>query len=620
MIPTQLFSGKQLSNYSIYQRLRVLIGSMGVALAIIAVLTAFALNYANRSAARLQDLVTRSNQVANTVDALQRGFVESLNQLNGGMITWSEASQRNQKARIEFKTQLESLIASSETEQVRDFQQKSKQVYVAMDAFEPLAKSQSVAALELFVLNDLTPLIEPFADAAREYGNQMTASAQESFTATSNTLTAILWIGLALVAAALAASLWFADKVRRSITEPIAVISDTVQKVQANDTSARTKLEGQDELAQLGQALDALLDEKVTTLLRIERENEGLNNSVIELLEGTMQLSDRDLTVSLKVNEDVTGPVADALNLVTKETAEALFKILQISRLVERSSTSVSQQSGRVSVIAASERKLVGAAIAKLESVSENMNQIAKWCQSTREVAQTASGYTDKAYSAVSDTVVSMGSIRDSVSETEKRIKRLSERSQEISGIVDIINNIAERTHVLALNASMQAAAAGDAGRGFAVVADEVQRLAESSRQSTSQIGLLVRNIQQETTAAVENINNTISQVVTGSKLAEQAGQTMEKTQQSTKDLVASVENISEKSIAQAKEAETLKKSAGDIQKSTQITDKELQSQAKHNLRLRHAATELLNTVTVFRLPVIEKPEIPEEPVLESVG
>jgi len=620
MLIKDFLSRKQLSSYSINQRLRALIITMVAALVAIALMAEFALNYANKSAQQLNDLVNQSNYVASTVDSLQQGYIDTLNQLNSGVITWAQAAERNKAVKVEFTSQLSQLQEEFGGQSVGHLVSEAEQVFAAMDAFEPLTVNQSIAALELFVLNDLRPMTAPFLSAARAFAEDAAQQAESSFKKMNKTLSIIFWSGLFLIVLSIGVSIWFSDKVRRSIERPIETIVDTVTKVKADDTKARTGLQGTDELAQLGQALDALLDEKVATLVAIEKENEALNQSVIELLEGTMQLSDRDLTVALKVNEDVTGPVADALNLVTKETAEALFKILQISRLVERGSTTVAQQAGRVTTIAANERKLVAATISKLESVSSNMNQIAAWCQESSEVAQTAYEYTGKANEAVSNTVSSMRSIRESVSETEKRIKRLSERSQEISGIVDIINNIAERTHVLALNASMQAAAAGDAGRGFAVVADEVQRLAESSRQSTSQIGLLVRNIQQETTAAVENINSTISQVVTGSQLAEQAGQTMAQTRESTTKLVASVENISENSIEQAKEAEALKKSAADIQKSTQITDKELQAQSKQNARLRHAASELLNTVTVFRLPVFEEPDVEQEPVLESVG
>ncbi len=176
----------------------------------------------------------------------------------------------------------------------------------------------------------------------------------------------------------------------------------------------------------------------------------------------------------------------------------------------------------------------------------------------------------------MNNTVSGINSTRDVIRETEKRIKRLGERSQEISGAVNLINVIAERTHILALNASMHAASAGEAGRGFAVVADEVQRLAENSRQATQQIAALVNNIQVETADTVNTMNDAITQIVEGSRLAEQAGQQMELTQQTTADLVASVKQIAASSEEQAKAGQELLERADTLKKSSEQTSERL--------------------------------------------
>ena len=196
-----------------------------------------------------------------------------------------------------------------------------------------------------------------------------------------------------------------------------------------------------------------------------------------------------------------------------------------------------------------------------------------------------------------------MNGIRETISETEKRIKRLGERSQEITSVVEIINSIAERTQVLALNASMHAAAAGESGRGFAIVADEVQRLSENSRESTSQIATLVHSIQTETSATMATMNKSISQVVAGSKLAEESGRQMQETQANTKELVAVVETIAQRSAEQAMYSEVLRENATGIQKSTEITDQELREQSKHTVNLVNFAQRLKDAVDVFTLP-----------------
>ncbi len=167
---------------------------------------------------------------------------------------------------------------------------------------------------------------------------------------------------------------------------------------------------------------------------------------------------------------------------------------------------------------------------------------------------------------------------------------------------VNLINSIAERTHILALNAAMHAASAGEAGRGFAVVADEVQRLAENARQATQQIATLVGNIQSETADTVGTMNAAISQVVEGSRLAEQAGRQMEVTQQTTEELVQSVQRIAEQSREQANSTADLLRRAASIKQSTQETSRQLGEQSQQTSLLVNYARNLLSTVRVFKL------------------
>lgn len=232
------------------------------------------------------------------------------------------------------------------------------------------------------------------------------------------------------------------------------------------------------------------------------------------------------------------------------------------------------------------------------------MSKIAEVAQSCNEIANQATNTTQTALETVNSTVKGMGEIRETIHETEKRIKRLGERSQEISSIVDLINNIAERTHVLALNASMQAAAAGDAGRGFSVVAEEVQRLAESSRNATSQISGLVRNIQMETNDTIATMDKSIGLVVEGSQLTELAGEQMTDTQKTTSNLVEVVEQIAMASRQQAGVSNELYERAKNIQESTQETGRELEQQTIQTKSLVNYSQQLIESIRVFKLPI----------------
>ncbi len=441
--------------------------------------------------------------------------------------------------------------------------------------------------------------LDPKLAALTQVQDQVAAVTRARVEAEQDRITALFTVTL-LVTAVLGIA--FLVLIVRTLTRAIARLQGTVQEVAAGNYDARVALGTKDELGQLGAAFDGMLEERLATLAQAEKENDQLNDSIIQLLEATSTLSERDLTVHVPVAEDVTGPVADAMNMVAQETARVLKDIRQVAEQVELAANTVKSQGEKVTGVAANERQMVEKTIVRLEAASTTMNQIATLAQACNEIATQASQSTDTALETVNNTVEGMNEIRETISETEKRIKRLGERSQEISGIVDIINKIAERTHVLALHASMQAAAAGEAGRGFAVVADEVQRLAESSRNSMSQIGALVNNIQTETAETMATMNKTIGQVVEGSELAEQAGKQMRETQATTAELVGSVAQIAGQSEEQAKVSKDLRARAAVIQKSTRETADELKEQTVQTDGLVQYASSLLDSVRVFKL------------------
>ncbi len=384
---------------------------------------------------------------------------------------------------------------------------------------------------------------------------------------------------------------------------PLGHLTDVVRKLAAGDNEARAKLATRDEIGELARAFDSMMDDRVATQRAIQAENEQLNNSVLALLQAVAQLGKKDLTVKVPVAEDVTGAVGDALNMLTSETAKVLTQVTDLATDVSSASMLVKQQSDTVAAVADSEREEVEHATAELGAAATSMKRIAELAQACNAAADNAIKTTQNALTTVTATVGGISGIRDTIRETEKRIKRLGERSQEISGVVSLINTIAERTHILALNASMHAASAGEAGRGFAVVADEVQRLAENARQATAQIATLVNNIQIETADTVNTMNATISQVVDGSSLAEQAGEQMKRTQETTARLVASVQEIAESSQAQARISSQLLERAGEIRKSTEQTTAQLREQSEQTVNLVEYAKGLMGAVRVFKLP-----------------
>lgn len=345
------------------------------------------------------------------------------------------------------------------------------------------------------------------------------------------------------------------------------------------------------------------LAEREAARQKAEDENEQLNDSVIAILQSVNQLSERDLTVRAPVTEDVIGTVSASINLLSDETAKVLHGVTDIASQVAQVSGNVKSQAEKVSQTAQEERQSVNNMMSSLLEATSTMERVADIAEQSNQSAEAATEVTNNALETVNETVRGMESIRETIAETEKRIKRLGERSQEISGIVNLINTISERTHVLALNASMQAAVAGEAGRGFAVVAEEVQRLAESSRNATQQIGTLVNNIQLETNETINTVNQTIGQVVEGSEQAQKAGEQMQRTQEITAQLVAQVQNIAKASEEQKATSSQLLRAVEQIGEGTEQTAQQIEAQNKETEILQDAAARLVESVNVFKLP-----------------
>jgi twitching motility protein PilJ len=389
----------------------------------------------------------------------------------------------------------------------------------------------------------------------------------------------------------------------RNITGTVKGLQGSVERVRQGDFNALQAIGAKDEVGDLGRTVNDLLQERIAAQRLAEATNEGLNNSVVSILQAVYQLSQRDLTAKAPVTEDIIGTVSDSINALTDETTRVLHDVTRIANQVESASGKVKVQADLVAKTSDDERTRVGEMIKSLGESSASATQMATLADQSNTSAAQATHATNTALDTVNGTVKGMESIRETIAETEKRIKRLGERSQEITGIVNLINTISERTHVLALNASMQAAVAGEAGRGFAVVAEEVQRLAESSRNATQQIGTLVSNIQLETNETINTVNRTITQVVQGSEQAQRAGEQMRVTQGITAQLVAQVQRIADGSNAQKQVSEQLLLSVQQIGQTNDRTAAQIGVQNLETDSLLASARRLVESVNVFKLP-----------------
>ena len=383
----------------------------------------------------------------------------------------------------------------------------------------------------------------------------------------------------------------------------LKILLSVLDNVLNGDMSSRTNLEISDQLGILGIFIDKILDQRVDYELTSKEENQSLNNAVVSLLHGVNKLSQKDLTARVEITEDATAPIADSLNILADEISRVLLGVRSISNEISSFSHNVKNQSDIIVSFATTERDEVERANAELITASKVMKEVAELANKSSVAADEAIESTSKAKNIVINTVESINNIREVIRETEKRIKRLGERSQEISSVVNLINSIAERTHILALNASIHAASTGEAGKGFVVIADEVQRLAENAREATSEISSLVNNIQLETNDTVRIMNNVISEVVNGTKLAQAAETQMQETMSTTNQLVNMVQQIKSNSDEQRDLAVLITERAASIKESTLKTNKELQQQSVYADKLVEFTAHLVDAVGVFILP-----------------
>ncbi len=335
----------------------------------------------------------------------------------------------------------------------------------------------------------------------------------------------------------------------------------------------------------------------------VEEENSRTQDVIMRLINEMGDLADGDLTVHTTVDEGFTGAIADSIN-VTVDSLRGLV------RTINDTSTQLSASMQETEVIAsqlntASEQQSrdISGAVEAINQMSSSMEEVSTNADESSKVAMSAVEIARKGGQAVHRTVEGMDTIREHIQGTSKRIKRLGESSQEIGDIVELINDIAEQTNILALNASIQAAMAGEAGRGFAVVADEVQRLAERSANATRQIETLVKTIQADTHEAVISMEKSTAGVVKGAEVTEAAGDALEEIERVSNQLAELIMNISSSSRQQASSAAAISTSMNGIQ---EITDQAVSGTKQTSLsigNLARLAHDLDKSVAGFKLP-----------------
>ncbi|MBA8882473.1 methyl-accepting chemotaxis protein [Dokdonella fugitiva] len=425
-----------------------------------------------------------------------------------------------------------------------------------------------------------------------------------------------------------------------SVTEPVKTIVDSAPNLQeVKDASDKSFTDSQDVLLRAvtaAQTIDAMSSTKnlanfrnpvwgalaaaIAMLLllflgynlirdqrrRLQQTNE-LNqrnqDAILRLLDEMGSLAEGDLTVKATVTEDITGAIADSVNFAVEALRSLVTTINETAVQVSAAAQETQATAMQLADAAQHQARQISSASVAINDMATSIDNVSKNSAESADVAQRSVQIAANGAQVVRQTIQGMDSIRDQIQETSKRIKRLGESSQEIGAIVELINDLAEQTNILALNAAIQAASAGEAGRGFAVVADEVQRLAERASGATKRIETLVQTIQSDTNEAVSSMEQTTSEVVSGARLAEDAGHALGEIENVSNNLAALIQGISTSARQQSAAATNISATMNVIQEITSQTSVGASQTAESIGNLAQLASDLRRSVADFKLP-----------------
>lgn len=363
-----------------------------------------------------------------------------------------------------------------------------------------------------------------------------------------------------------------------------------ISRVQLLDSRQRQELAEQ-------QRMDARRQEQ-----EAKRINDANQAAILRLMNELQNVAEGDLTQEATVTEDITGAIADSVNYTVEELRLLVGSVQNTAQRVAQTTAQVDSTSSQLLATSAEQLREIRETGQSILDMADRITQVSAQAQESAAVARQSRQAAEDGQRAVQNTINGMNAIRDQIQETSKRIKRLGESSQEIGEITELISDITEQTNVLALNAAIQAASAGEAGRGFSVVAEEVQRLAERSADATRQIAALVKTIQTDTLDAVAAMERSTQGVVEGARLSDSAGAALAEIDAVSRKLADLIEQIAQTSQNEAALAGEV---AGNIQHIFAVTEQtgnSTRTTAEQVQELAKMAEELRQSVSRFKI------------------
>lgn len=408
----------------------------------------------------------------------------------------------------------------------------------------------------------------------------------------------------------------FAALIANRATRPIINAAKAVGKIGQGELDTRLEIQGKDELAVLGSNINQMASQ--LSLLLHEQElaadeqrqlkdeqrqlKEDLQKRALQLLMEVDPISKGDLTIRAKVTADEIGTIADSYNATVGNLRKLVTKVQEAASQVAATTTSNESTVQALSAEALRGTEEVALSLIKAQEMAESVRLVAANAKQAEAALQQAQATVAEGDMAMNRTVDGFVTIRETVAETAKKVKRLGESSQKISTVVNLISSFAAQTNLLALNASIEAARAGEEGRGFAVVANEVRALARQSAEATSEIEHLVASIQAETNEVVTAMELGTEQVVAGTKLVDETRQSLNKITATSTQINTLVEAITQATVVQSQASEAVTQTMTNVAAITDKTSTEANHVSSSFEELRLLAQGLQEDVGRFKI------------------
>ena len=401
------------------------------------------------------------------------------------------------------------------------------------------------------------------------------------------------------------------------IINPVKDLMVVAEALGRGDLSKKASVRSSDELGQLGKTLNNTI-ERLQGLVQTEADRDKMQHQVMDLLSIVSGAAEGDLTVKAEVTADALGSVADAFNLMITGLTSLVSQASDVAAEIQHSTTDILQASERMRQGAEQQTSQIQTAVGSVNDMSHTIQRMAENAGAATQASLKATQAAVKGGQSVAETIKGMQRIRAAVQTTGKKIKGLGERSLEIGAIIEVINEIATQTNLLALNAAIEAARAGEQGKGFAVVADEVRKLAERAGRATKDITSLIKGIQVETSEAVTVMEDGTREVEEGTKLADQAGAALREIEQIVKQTSGLVTDITTAAADQVKVSEGVATSMDTISRLTQETTVGVRDTVETISRLADLSTRLTDAIGRFKLGAEQAAQQSAEPAAKG--